>query len=93
MITPPEDHGGDGSIHAGYGAHQQIVTINLEKLREWLTLVTAFSALLIACFSWHEASIAEREGRLAQYNLDTFTKEQFVPLKAGIEARTEVCRK
>jgi hypothetical protein len=63
VIEPIEDHGGAGSMHAGYGAHQQIVVINAEKLAIWTALL---AAVALGGISLYAAWDADREGRLAQ---------------------------
>jgi hypothetical protein len=71
--------------HAGYGAHQQIVTIP-ESARVALMVVSAIacSALGIAIYAANSAWNADREGRIAQSHIDEVTRLRFDPLEAKV---------
>jgi hypothetical protein len=76
---------GDSPVnHAGYGAHQQIVTI-MEKAREWFTpLLLALSILgnVVMYVSYHNAT---QETDLKRYDLDFFKENDWATLKAQVE--------
>jgi hypothetical protein len=72
------------SNHAGYGAHQLINRVELGGKTASL-FVGIGIAIGLGVFAVILAYFGEREGRLAQFNLDTFTKEQYYAWNPQVE--------